>query len=97
MDIKAYNNHCVAQEAVTEQLPFDQKQLVYYVVGKRLALADIDICQSIHLQCDPATALRLREGYVVPFPGHHINKNRWNTVRTTGRMPDRQMLSMDRW
>ena len=59
MDIKAYNNHCLAQTALTAQRPFDQKKLVYNVVGKRLTLADVDILESIHLQCDLTTALQL--------------------------------------
>ena len=57
MDIKAYNDHCLVQEEVTEQLPFNQKKLVYNVIGKTLALADIDIFEGIHLKCDPATAI----------------------------------------
>ena len=71
MDIKAYNDHCLVQEEVTEQLRFDEKMLVYN--GKTLALAHIDIFESIHLKCDPATAIQLREAYAEPLPGHHMH------------------------
>ena len=97
MDIKAYNDHCLVQEEVTEQLPFNQKKLVYNVVGKTLALAHIDIFESIHLKCDPATAIYLRELYAQVIPGHHMHKDHWGTVRTAGSIPDKRMLRMDRW
>ena len=57
MDIEAYNDHCLVQEEVTETSPLDEKTLVYNVIGKTLALADIDIFKGIHLKCDPATAI----------------------------------------
>ena len=79
MDIKAYNDHCLVQEEVTEQLRFDEKMLVYN--SKTLALADIDIFESIHLKCDPATAIQLREAYAEPLPGHHMHKDHWDTIR----------------
>ena len=53
MDIKAYKDHCLAQEEVTEQLRFDEKTLVDN--GKRLTLANIDIFEEIHLKCGPVT------------------------------------------
>ena len=34
MDIEAYNNHCLAQEKATEELPFGEKTLVDNVIGK---------------------------------------------------------------
>ena len=73
MDIEAYNNHCLAQEEVTEQLRFDKKTLVYN--GKRLNLAHIDIFKNIHPKCDPATAIQLRELYAQVIAGNHINKD----------------------
>ena len=57
MDIEAYNDHCLVQEEVTETSPLDEKTLIYNVIGKTLALADIDIFKGIHLKCDPATAI----------------------------------------
>ena len=64
MDIEACNNHCLAQEEVTETSPFDQKMLVDNVIDRTLALADIDTFESLHLKCDPITAIQLRECYM---------------------------------
>ena len=84
--------HCLAQEEVTETSPFDQKMLVDNVIDRTLALADIDTFESIHLKCDLATAIQLREAYAKPLPGNHMHKDHWDTVRTTGSIPDKRML-----
>ena len=91
MDIEAYNDHCLVQEEVTETSPLDEKTLVYNVIGKTFTLADIDIFAGIHLKCDPATAINLREVYAEPLPSHHMRKDHWDTVRTTGSIPDKQI------
>ena len=97
MNIETYNDHCLAQEEVTETSPFDEKTLVDNVIAKTLTLADIDIFESIHFKCDLATAIQLRELYAQVIPGNRMNKDHWNTVRTDGSTPDKRMLSMDRW
>ena len=97
MDIEAYNDHCLAQQEVTEQLPFDQKKLVYNVIGRRLTLADIDIFESIHFKCDLVTAIQLREVYEEPLPGNHMHKDYWDTVHTADSIPDKRILGVGRW
>ena len=97
MDIQTYNDHYLAQEEVTKTSPFDQKTLVYNVMGRTLTLADIDIFERIHLKCDPAKAIQLREAYAEPLSGHHMHKDHWNTVHTAGSIPDKRILGVGRW
>ena len=92
MDIEAYNNHCLAQEEVTETSPFDQKMLVDNVIDRTFALADIDTFESLHLKCDPITAIQLRELYAQVIAGNHMHKDHWSTVHTAGSTPDKRML-----
>ena len=63
MNIQAYNDHYLAQEEVTETSPLEEKTLVDNVIGKALTLSDIGIFERIHLKCDRATAIQLRELY----------------------------------
>ena len=79
------------QEEVTETSLFDEKMLIYNVIDKTLTLADIDIFAGIYLKRDPATATQLRELYAQVIPGHHINTEHWDTVRTAGSIPDKQI------
>ena len=88
MDIETYRNYCLQKKGVTEEFPFDQITLVYKVMGKIFALADIEIFESINLKCKPETALQIREMYEGVTPGYHMNKRHWNTVSTDGSIPD---------
>ena len=96
MDIQAYNDHYLAQEEVTTTVPFDQKTLVYNVMGRIPTLADIDVFERIYLKCDLATAIQPRELYAQIVAGNRMNKRHWNTVHTNVPIPDTQMLSRDR-
>ena len=89
MDIEAYNNHCLAKGEVNETSPFDEKTLVYNVIGKTLTLANTDTFERIHLKFHPATAIQLRELYAEAIPDDHMNKDHRNTVRTDGSIPDK--------
>ena len=88
MDIEAYRNYCLRKKGVTEEFPFDDKTLVYKVMGKLFTLTDIDRFESINVKCNPATAIRLREAYTSISPGYHMNKQHWNTVLIDGSIPD---------
>ena len=89
MDIETYRNYCLGKKGVTEEFPFDENTLVYKVMGKMFALADIDTFESINLKCNPEKAIQLREAYEGVTPGYHMNKKHWNTVRTNGSIPDK--------
>lgn len=80
MNIEAYRDYCIAKKGVTEHFPFDESTLVFKVMGKMFALADVDHFEFINLKCDPDRALELREQYQTVKPGYHMSKIHWNSV-----------------
>ena len=81
----------MAKAGVTESFPFDNKTLVFKVMGKMFAITDVERYDFINLKCDPELAVRLREEYEGVTPGYHMNKRLWNSVSTDGSIPDREM------
>ncbi len=88
MDIETFRNYCLTKKGVTESFPFDSKTLVFKVMDKMFALADVDNFESINLKCDPERSMELREKYAEVAPGYHMNKKHWNTVSVRGILPD---------
>ncbi len=84
MNIEAYRQYCIQKAGVTEEFPFDQKTLVFKVMGKMFALTDVDLFTSINLKCDPERAVELRETYPSVLPGYHMHKAHWNTILMDG-------------
>lgn len=83
MDIIEFRSYCLEKKGVTEELPFGPDTLVFKVAGKLFALCDLHTFDSINLKCDPSLAVELREQYPdAVFPGYHMNKKHWNTVRS---------------
>jgi predicted DNA-binding protein (MmcQ/YjbR family) len=89
MDIEKFRNHCLSKKGVTEEFPFDNKTLVFKVMGKIFALADIEDFVGINLKCDPEIAVELRERYPAVLPGYHMNKKHWNTILMDGSIPEK--------
>lgn len=89
MNIEHYRSYCLEKPGVTEGFPFDDKVLVFKVMGKMFALADVDEFKSINLKCDPELAIELRERHEgAVLPGYHMNKKHWNTVMMDGVVGD---------
>ncbi len=88
MNIEEYRDYCMAKPGVTEHFPFDDKVLVFKVMNKVFALANVDLFASINLKCDPERAIELRETYNAVQPGYHMSKKHWNTVEMNGSVPD---------
>lgn len=88
VDIETFRNYCLFKKGVAESFPFDSDTLVFKVMDKMFALADVDNFISINLKCDPEHALELREKYMDVVPGWHMNKKHWNTVSVRGSLPD---------
>lgn len=89
MNIEYYREYCLSKPGTSEGMPFDDKVLVFKVMGKMFALTDIDAFASVNLKCDPERAIELREqhdGNIIP--GYHMNKKHWNTITTDGSVPD---------
>ena len=89
MNIEIYRTYCLEKPGTSEGMPFDDKVLVFKVMGKMFALTDIDAFESINLKCDPERAVILREEYDGAIvPGYHMSKKHWNTIVTDGRVSD---------
>lgn len=88
MNIEEYRAYCLDKKGVTEGFPFDQNTLVFKVMGKMFALADVEGFVSINLKCDPEKAVQLREQYHAVQPGYHMSKLHWNTVTVNDDAPD---------
>ena len=88
MNIESFRAYCLAKNGVTEEFPFDEQTLVFKVMGKIFALADVDLFESVNLKCDPERAIELREQHPEIIPGYHMNKKHWNTVAMSGALAD---------
>lgn len=80
MDIGELCDYCLAKKGTTESFPFDKNTIVFKVMGKMFALADIENFESINVKCNPENALDLREKFVAVQPGYHMSKKHWNTI-----------------
>ena len=80
MDIGEFREYCLGKKGTTESFPFDENTIVFKVMGKMFALADVDDFDSINLKCEPDEALELREKFGAVQPGFHMSKKHWNTV-----------------
>lgn len=88
MNIEMIREYCISKKGVEECTPFGPDTLVYKVMGKIFALANLDGDLSINLKCDPEKAVELREKYDAVRPGYHMNKLHWNSVYIDGSVPD---------
>lgn len=95
VNIESYRDYCISKPGVTEDFPFDENTLVFKVMGKMFALADVEEFISMNLKCDPERAVELREKYDgTVLPGYHMNKKHWNTVMVDGAMNDRELQDL---
>jgi predicted DNA-binding protein (MmcQ/YjbR family) len=93
MNIEILREYCIKKNNVTESFPFGEDTLVFKVMGKIFALANLDGDLSINLKCDPLYALEIREKYGSITPGYHMNKKHWNTVLLDGSISDVEVFS----
>lgn len=94
MNIEEYRGYCISKPGVTEGFPFDDKILVFKVMGKMFALTDVDEFVSINLKCDPDYAIELREEYEGVIEGYHMSKKHWNTCKNESDIPDTTMKKL---
>ena len=80
MTLADFRDYCLAKPGVTEATPFGPTALVFKVMGKMFALADLEHFRSVNLKCDPERAADLRERFAYVRPGYHMSKQHWNTV-----------------
>jgi len=94
MNIEEFREYCIAKPGVTEEFPFDEKTLVFKVMGKMFALTDLVDEFSLNLKCDPERAIALREQHPAIQPGYHMNKAHWNTVKMDGSLSQKLVLEL---
>lgn len=82
MNIEEFRQYCISKKGVTEEFPFDEKTLVFKVMGKMFALSGLErVPSQVNLKCDPERAVELREEYDgAIIPGFHMSKVHWNTL-----------------
>ncbi len=92
MNVEGFRNYCLSKKGVTEEFPFNESTLVFKVMGKMFALADIDDFTGINLKVDPERGAELRERHSFVRPAFHMNKMHWMTVVMDGEAPDRLVM-----
>jgi len=92
MNIEEFRAYCLKKEGVTEGFPFDDKVLVFKVLGKMFALANIEEFDRFNVKCNPERAIELRERYEGIKPGYHMSKIHWNTVFVNEDVPTKLLL-----
>lgn len=80
MNIEEFRVYCLSLKGTTEDLPFDNKTLVFKVMGKMFSLTNLENFVSINIKCNPEKATELREQYEAVKPGYHMSKKHWNTI-----------------
>ncbi len=81
--------YCLSKPGAEETYPFGPEATVFKVGGKMFAVAPAsEAPRSISLKCDPVRAQILRQDYPEVTAGYHLNKQHWNTLDLTGKLPD---------
>lgn len=96
MDIEQFRRYCLSKKGVTESFPFNEDTLVFKVMGKVFALSGLEHHPAqANLKCDPERSILLREQFEgLIRPGHHMNKQHWNTVELEKNLPDALILEL---
>ncbi|SRX73396.1 MmcQ/YjbR family DNA-binding protein [Aequorivita antarctica] len=96
MNIEEFRNYCISKKGVTESFPFDEKTLVFKVMGKMFALTGLEYNPAqANLKCDPERSIELREEYDgLIRPGYHMSKVHWNTVELEINLPHELVLEL---
>ncbi len=96
MNIEEFRDYCLSKKGVEETFPFDEKTLVFKVMGKMFALAGLEYNPAqANLKCDPERSIELREEYDgLIRPGYHMSKVHWNTVELEQNIPQKLILEL---
>ncbi|MFN8355963.1 MAG: MmcQ/YjbR family DNA-binding protein [Spirosomataceae bacterium] len=95
MNLEQFREYCLAKKGVTEELPFGPGTLVFKVVGKMFALTGLDSERlEVNLKYDADEIEELRAQYPHHvFPGYHMSKKHWNTVKVNGTLNTHLLVS----
>ncbi len=103
MTLDSFTTYCLDKKGVESCFPFDDRTLVFKVMGKMFALTSLEgydkktdtftpAFQSVNLKCDPERAEELRATYEAVQPGYHMSKKHWNTVYMDGSFDNEEFL-----
>ena len=65
--------HCLSKPGTTEELPFDERTVVFKVGGKIFCLLDAFDFQGCGMKCDPERVPELRAQYEGVTTGPYLN------------------------
>lgn len=103
MTHKDFDEYLLSFDNTWLDFPFGEGTSVYKVGDKEAGdgklfaiIADGSKPLRISLKCDPQLAKVLREKYESVLPGHHLNKNHWNTIICSGQLGDDEVKDLIR-
>ena len=94
LDIIEFRDYCLSKNGTTEEFPFDNKTLVFKVMGKMFSLCNVDNFKSYNLKCDPERAIELREEFDGIRVGFHMSKKHWNTIDVFSDVDDKLAIKL---
>jgi len=93
MNIEELRAYCLSLKGATEDMPFENKYLMFRIFGKWFAVVPLDDQEElkVFVKCDPAKAIELREHYDSVTAAWHFNKKHWNCIVLNRDMNDKQV------
>jgi len=89
MNIEDIRNYALALPHTTERCPYGPDCLVLEIGGKHFCLLDLSGSWDFYnIKVDPEYSEELRARYNDIFPGFHMNKKHWVSVRYHGDVPE---------
>ena len=78
--LERLRQHCLAKPGTSEEMPFDDRTVVFKVGGKVFCLLDAFEFSGCGMKCDPERIPELRASYEGITTGPYINAKHWNSV-----------------
>ena len=88
MNIESIREYCLSLPLATEAFPFDERTLVFRILGKIFACVDLERPEWVTMKCNADYALELREEHPEIEGAWHWNKKYWNQVNLYGTLED---------
>lgn len=88
MNTETFREFCLSLPFVSEDMPFDDTNVVYRIRGKIFANIPTDQPNVVVLKCAPDIATELRMRYNSIQGAWHWNKKYWNSILLDGSVPD---------
>lgn len=89
MNIEEVREYGLSLPLATERMPFGPDTYCLEIGGRMFCLMTLDgEWDFYNLKADPEYSEQLRDRYRDIFPGYHMNKRHWISVRFTGDVSD---------